>query len=227
MGLLERIRLSKEPEETPEEKTAHEALEIIEEKISQISPFRVVFASISALLVLSASVLALVWLVPYDRVSVDVIYKQSGSSHIVLAEINNQGSRAIESVSLDIVFMDDDDAEIQRIHFESDLISAHKSVAGDELEMIVNGESVWENYTIEIIFSYDNYRGPVYEKTTMGSGNLDSRTLTLRAPLKDSLANCSGDPYAQNTPVTGTSDDKACGCCGASRAPLVISPCYW
>ena len=37
MGLLERIRISKEPEETPEEKTAHEALEIIEEKISQIS----------------------------------------------------------------------------------------------------------------------------------------------------------------------------------------------
>ena len=37
MGLLERIRLSREPEETPEEKTAHEALEIIEEKISHIS----------------------------------------------------------------------------------------------------------------------------------------------------------------------------------------------
>ena len=87
MGLLERIRLSREPEETPEEKTAHEALEIIEEKISHISPFRVVFASI--LLYLSSN-LALVWLVPYDRVSVDVIYKQSGSSHIVLAEINNQ-----------------------------------------------------------------------------------------------------------------------------------------
>ena len=184
MGLLERIRLSKEPEETPEEKTAHEALEIIEEKISQISPFRVVFASISALLVLSASVLALVWLVPYDRVSVDVIYKQSGSSHIVLAEINNQGSRAIESVSLDIVFMDDDDAEIQRIHFESDLISAHKSVAGDELEMIVNGESVWENYTIEIILSYDNYRGPVYERTTMEVGTWTLELFTLRAPLK-------------------------------------------
>ena len=183
MGLLERIRLSREPEETPEEKTAHEALEIIEEKISHISPFRVVFASISALLVLSASVLALVWLVPYDRVSVDVIYKQSGSSHIVLAEINNQGSRAIESVSLDIVFMDDD-AEIQRIHFESDLISAHKSVAGDELEMIVNGESVWENYTIEIILSYDNYRGPVYEKTTMEVGTWTLELFTLRAPLK-------------------------------------------
>ena len=30
-------------------KNAHEALEIIEEKISHISPFRVVFASISAL----------------------------------------------------------------------------------------------------------------------------------------------------------------------------------
>ena len=74
--------------------------------------------------------IALVWLVPYDRVSVDVIYKQAGSSHIVLSEINNQGSRAIESVSLDLVFIDSEDIEIQRIHFESERIPAHKSVQG-------------------------------------------------------------------------------------------------
>ena len=112
MGLLERLRQADVPEETLEEKTAHDALEKIEDRISQISPFRVIFASITAFLVLSASVIALVWLVPYDRVSVDVIYKQAGSSHIVLSEINNQGSRAIESVSLDLVFIDSEDIEI-------------------------------------------------------------------------------------------------------------------
>ena len=111
MGLLERLRQADVPEETLEEKTAHDALEKIEDRISQISPFRVIFASITAFLVLSASVIALVWLVPYDRVSVDVIYKQAGSSHIVLSEINNQGSRAIESVSLDLVFIDSEDIE--------------------------------------------------------------------------------------------------------------------
>ena len=50
--------------------------------------------------------------------------------------------------------------------------------------MIVNGESVWENYTIEIILSYDNYRGPVYEKTTMEVGTWTLELFTLRAPLK-------------------------------------------
>ena len=64
------------------------------------------------------------------------------------------------------------------------MITAHNSVAGDELEMIVNGESVWENYTIEIIFSYDNYRGPVYERTTMEVGTWTLELFTLRAPLK-------------------------------------------
>ena len=52
MGLLERLRSAEAPEETLEEKTAHDALEIIEDRISQISPFRVIFASITALLFL-------------------------------------------------------------------------------------------------------------------------------------------------------------------------------
>ena len=51
MGLLERLRQADVPEETLEEKTAHDALEKIEDRISQISPFRVIFASITALLV--------------------------------------------------------------------------------------------------------------------------------------------------------------------------------
>ena len=149
MGLLERLRQADVPEETLEEKTAHDALEKIE-----------------------------------DRVSVDVIYKQAGSSHMVLSEINNQGSRAIESVSLDLVFFDSEDIEIQRIHFESERIPAHKSVAGDELEMIVNGESVWDNYTIEIILTYDYYGGSIYEKNSMEVGEWTLELFTMRPPLQ-------------------------------------------
>ena len=37
MGLLERLRQADVPEETLEEKTAHDALEKIEDRISQIS----------------------------------------------------------------------------------------------------------------------------------------------------------------------------------------------
>ena len=67
--------------------------------------------------------------------------------------------------------------------FESERISAHKSVAGDELEMIVNGESVWDNYTIEIILTYDYYGGPIYEKNTMEVGEWTLELFTLRASI--------------------------------------------
>ena len=52
MGLLERFRSMEEPEETPEEEIAHEALEYIEDKLRKVSPTRVLFASFAALLMI-------------------------------------------------------------------------------------------------------------------------------------------------------------------------------
>ena len=96
MGLLE--KLSSEAEEADTE-MAHEVLESIEEGATRlISPTRVIFASLTVVLLLSASLFVLTWIVPYDRVSLDVVYRQGGPGHVVLVELDNDGSRTIENI---------------------------------------------------------------------------------------------------------------------------------
>ena len=185
MGLLERFRSMEEPEETPEEEIAHEALEYIEDKLRKVSPTRVLFASFAALLMISATLVVVAWIVPYDRVSVDVVYRQGAAGHVVLAQINNEGSRSIEQVSLDIRFLDSDGiVEIDRAHYDTEVIAAHTSIAGAELELIVPGVSVWQNYTIEIILSYDNYQNGVYVKEPYSVGEWTMELFKVKSPFK-------------------------------------------
>ena len=42
---------------------------------------------------------------------------------------------------------------------EVDAVSAHSSVAGDDLEMLIVGHTVWDNYVIAIDLKYTDYRG--------------------------------------------------------------------
>ena len=185
MGLMERFRSMEEPEETPEEEIAHEALEYIEDKLRKVSSTRVLFASFAALLMISATLVVVAWIVPYDRVSVDVVYRQGAAGHVVLAQINNEGSRSIEQVSLDIRFLDSDGiVEIDRAHYDTEVIAAHTSIAGDELELIVPGVSVWQNYTIEIILSYDNYQNGVYVKEPYSVGEWTMELFKVKSPFK-------------------------------------------
>ena len=136
---------------------AHEILEKIEDVAEEITPRRVVFASIMALLIAMASVLCIVWVVPYENVDVEVVYMQAGSGHIVLAELDNKGSRAIEDVSLTIRFLDSEGSEIDRHDFYMAELPAHSSISNtpsDDLELVVLGQSVWDDYLLEITLEY-------------------------------------------------------------------------
>ena len=136
---------------------AHEILEKIEDVAEVITPRRVVFASIMALLIAMASVLCIVWVVPYENVDVEVVYMQAGSGHIVLAELDNKGSRAIEDVSLTIRFLDSEGSEIDRHDFYMAELPAHSSISNtpsDDLELVVLGQSVWDDYLLEITLEY-------------------------------------------------------------------------
>ena len=164
MGLLE--KLSSEAEEADTEE-AHEVLETIEEGATKlISPTRVIFASLTVVLLLSASLFVLTWVVPYDRVSLDVVYRQGGPGHVVLVELDNDGSRTIENIDLQIRFIDSDGIEVSRSSFQRDYLPAHSSVSGDDMELLIDGASVWENYTIEILLYYDSYSGQRSERWT-------------------------------------------------------------
>ena len=123
------------------------------------------------------------WLVPYDRTSVDVVYLQGPVGHVVLVELDNKGSRSITDVSLEIRFLDDDSNEIARSSYETDEIAAHTSIAGDDLELVASGASVWENYTIEILLEY-SYRGETYsERWTYNVGDWTMEMFTYDAPM--------------------------------------------
>ena len=153
------------------------------ERVEKVRPSRVIFASVAVLLILSGIMIIGTWIVPYDRTSVDVVYLQGVGGHVVLAELDNKGSRSITDVQLDIRFLDDDSNEIARSTFETDEVAAHTSIAGDNLELIAPGASVWENYTIEIILEY-TYGGTEYnERWTYNVGGWTMEMFTYDAPM--------------------------------------------
>ena len=185
LGLLNKIRSENEDTEDSDAATerAHEILQIVGERVEKVRPSRVIFASVAVLLILSGIMIIGTWIVPYDRTSVDVVYLQGVGGHVVLAELDNKGSRSITDVQLDIRFLDDDSNEIARSTFQTDEIAAHTSIAGDDLELIAPGASVWENYTIEIILDY-TYRGTEYnERLTYNVGSWTMETFTYEAPM--------------------------------------------
>ena len=185
LGLMDKIRSQNEELETPDAATerAHEILQIVGERVEKVRPSRVIFASVAVLLILSGIMIIGTWIVPYDRTSVDVVYLQGVGGHVVLVELDNKGSRSITDVQLDIRFLDDGSNEIARSTFETDEIAAHTSIAGDNLELIAPGASVWENYTIEIILEY-TYGGTEYnERWTYNVGGWTMETFTYDAPM--------------------------------------------
>ena len=110
MGLLEKLRSG---DEEADSEIAHEVLERIEEGARRyISPTRVIFASVMVILLLAASLFVLTWIVPYDRVSVDAVYRQGGPGHVVLVELDNDGSRTIEDIELQVRFIDSEDRSV-------------------------------------------------------------------------------------------------------------------
>tara|TARA_Y100001936_G_scaffold236330_1_gene265660 strand:- start:9052 stop:9627 length:576 start_codon:yes stop_codon:yes gene_type:complete len=185
LGLMDKIRSQNEELETHDAATerAHEILQIVGERVEKVRPSRVIFASVAVLLILSGIMIIGTWIVPYDRTSVDVVYLQGVGGHVVLVELDNKGSRSITDVQLDIRFLDDDSNEIARSTFETDEIAAHTSIAGDNLELIAPGASVWENYTIEIILEY-TYGGTEYnERWTYNVGSWTMEMFTYDAPM--------------------------------------------
>jgi len=123
---------------------------------------------------------------------VEVLVKQQKHSHqeqnipsqLVLVELDNKGSRTIEDINLHIRFVDSNGIEVDRSIFNRDSLSAHTSVAGDDLELLVNGTSVWENYTIEILLNYEYYGGDRSERWTHDVGGWTMEIFVDKSPYR-------------------------------------------
>jgi len=184
MGLLDKVMSDGGDEHDSE--VAHVILEKIGGRASIISPTRVVFASITAFLIVSASLFVLIWIVPYDNVNMDVAYMQSASGHVVLAELDNKGSRAIEDISVTMKFLDYEGMELGRHDFNMDELPAHSSISNtpsDDLELVVLGQSVWEHYTIEITLDYRFYDGKKKVTWTHEVGDWSREVFVDEAPF--------------------------------------------
>jgi hypothetical protein len=160
--MTKRPRVEESYEATAEEREmAERALEKARLVASQITPMRVVLASIF-MAALMFSIFALgFWVVPRDAVTVEVVYKQGGPGHVVLVQVHNYGSRPIAAVEVEVTFSDADGNLLNSTSFTKDTIPAHTSIAGDDLELIITGVSTWDVYRLEVTLDYDNYDGAV------------------------------------------------------------------
>ena len=71
-------------------------------------------------------------------------------------EVHNFGSRGIANVELDASFYDTDGEVLNSTSFGPVSMMAHTSIAGDELEIVITGASIWESYFIEVELDYES-----------------------------------------------------------------------
>ena len=84
----------------------------------------------------------------------------------MMSELHNDGSRAITDVVLDIEFKALDGTLIESMSLELDVLKSHSSISGDDLEMMVIGYTVWEEYTLSIDLEYRDYTGQLRQPDT-------------------------------------------------------------
>ena len=135
-----------------------DAAKFVQELQKEITPNRVATAGLVLLLLLGAIFSTWYWVIPRDSVMVETLYMQR-SGHLVMSEIHNTGSREITDVDLQVTFQSTDGEVLEAMSIEIDAISAHSSVAGDDLEMLVIGHTVWDNYVIAIDLKYTDHEG--------------------------------------------------------------------
>ena len=142
-----------DPEEAEAYRQAQEVAQFVKERIRDINPVRVAIAGLILLLLVGLVASGWYWAIPRDDVEVHTVYMQRGG-HLVMAELQNDGSRAIRDVVVEVQFLDSQDVLIQTMKVEVDVVKAHSSLAGDDLEMMILGYTVWDEYTLRISVRY-------------------------------------------------------------------------
>jgi len=130
----------------------------------EVSPSRVALAGIVFLLLLGVIASGWYWALPRDAVDVETQYLQRGG-HLLMSEIHNVGSRDITDVFVQIEFQSDEGDIIGLMSIEVDVIASHSSLAGDSLEMLIVGYSVWDEYSIHIKLQYTDYNGKLQSES--------------------------------------------------------------
>ena len=153
-----------DPEQAEAYMQAQEAALFIKERIRNINPARVAIAGLIMLLIVGLIASGWYWVLPRDDVEVETIYMQRGG-HLVMTELFNDGSRAITDVTVQVEFQDEFGNLIQEMRIDVDEVASHSSLAGDDLEMIVLGYTVWDEYILEVSVTWTSFDSRVHTET--------------------------------------------------------------
>ena len=155
-NLLQTAEMSQEELEILQ--ASKDAALFVQELSREITPRRVALSGLVLMLIVGAIFSGWYWVIPRDSVMVETLYMQRGG-HLVMSEIHNTGSRAITDVELEVRFQSLEGELLEFMIIEVETISSHSSVAGDDLEMLIQGYTVWDNYVIAIDLKYTDYNG--------------------------------------------------------------------
>ena len=142
-----------DPEQAEAYRQAQEMALFVKERIRDINLVRVAIAGLILMLMVGLLASGWYWIIPRDDVEVHTVYMQRGG-HLVMAELQNDGSREIRDVVVEVEFLDAQGLLIQSMRVEVDSVKAHSSLAGDDLEMMVLGYTVWDEYTLRVSVRY-------------------------------------------------------------------------
>lgn len=153
-----------DPEQAATYMQAQQAALFIKDTIRNINPARVAIAGLIMLLLVGLIASGWYWVLPRDDVEVETIYMQRGG-HLVMSELYNDGSRAITDVTVKVEFQDEFGNLIQEMRIDVDEVAAHSSLAGDDLEMIVLGYTVWDEYILEVSVTWTSFDNKVHTES--------------------------------------------------------------
>lgn len=153
-----------DPEQAAAYMQAQQAAFFIKDTIRNINPARVAIAGLIMLLLVGLIASGWYWVLPRDDVEVETIYMQRGG-HLVMSELYNDGSRAITDVTVKVEFQDEFGNLIQEMRIDVDEVASHSSLAGDDLEMIVLGYTVWDEYILEVSVTWTSFDNRVHTES--------------------------------------------------------------
>ena len=153
-----------EGEELEDWEAAQEAAKLLTTLKREITPTRVAMAGAVLFMLLIMVLSGWYWVLPRDAVTVETHYMQRGG-HLMMTELHNDGSRDITDIVLEVEFQTVDGEVIDSMSLELGVLAGHSSISGDDLEMMVIGYTVWDEYNIVIELEYRDYTGQLRQPT--------------------------------------------------------------
>ena len=147
-----------EGDELEDWEAAQEAAKLLTTLKREVTPTRVAMAGAVLFMLIIMALSGWYWVLPRDAVTVETHYMQRGG-HLMMTELHNDGSRDITDIVLEVEFQTQEGGVIDRMSLELGVLEGHSSISGDDLEMMIIGYTVWDQYNLVIELEYRDYTG--------------------------------------------------------------------